>query len=148
MVCETSGIPNCCSELTTGSRSQSFSHLTRSKHVRRKPIVLSVVFVRPFHENYGCSFRYVFQSSKANGFGSVCIVDGTFDRPDGQKALHKHVGMQSRPWHATVAKICVNHLMPGENRSVGVMISRECAKAHNMLYTVTFCRIDKCFALH
>src|SRR6267142_2898653 len=143
MVCETFGIPNCCSELTTGSRRQSFSHLTRSKHVRRKPIVLSIVFVRTFHENYGCSFRYVFQSSKPNGFGSVCIVDGTFDRPHGQKTLHEHVGMQVRPGNATVAKICFNHLMPGENRGVGVMISREYAQVHNMLYTVTFCCIDK-----
>jgi hypothetical protein len=28
------------------------------------------------------------------------------------------------------------------------MISRECAQMHNMIYTVTFCRIDKRFALY
>src|SRR5260370_25629098 len=45
-------------------------------------------------------------------------------------------------------EICFNHLMPGENGSVGVMISREYAQAHNMVYTLAFCRIDKRFALH
>ncbi len=33
--------------------------------------------------------------------------------------------------------------MPGENRSIGVVFSRECAQVHNMGYTITFCRIDK-----
>src|SRR6267143_3520157 len=53
-----------------------------------------------------------------------------------------------RPCNAAVAKICFNHLMPGEYRSVGVMLCRECAKMHNMTYTVTLCSVDKRFALH
>jgi hypothetical protein len=45
-------------------------------------------------------------------------------------------------------EVCFNHLMPGENRSVGVMVCRECAEVHDMLYTIPFCRVDKRFALH
>src|SRR6266478_3254725 len=56
--------------------------------------------------------------------------------------------MYIRPCNAAVAKICFNHLMPGENRSVAVMFSRKCAQVHNMIYTVSLCRIDQCFALH
>src|SRR6266446_707825 len=108
-----------------------------------KGAVLSIVFFRPFHENDGCSFFDIFQSSKPNRFGSVCTVYTTLDRPYGQKTLHKHVRMYIRPCNAAVTKICFNHLMPGENRSVGVMISRECAQVHDMMYTVTFCCIDQ-----
>src|SRR5262245_57762981 len=139
----TFGFRNCRRELTASSHRESFSHLMRSQHVRRKPIVLSMVFFRPFHENDGCSFCDIFQSSQPNRFGSVCTVYTTLDRPYRQKTLHKHVRMYICPRNAAVAKICFNYLMPGENRSVGVMISRECAQVHDMMYTVTLCRIDQ-----
>src|ERR1700744_124013 len=38
--------------------------------------------------------------------------------------------------------------MPGKNRRVGVIFSRECAQVHDMFHTVSPGRIDQCFTLH
>ena len=99
----------------TGSRSESFSYLARSECVRLKPVVLSTVFFRAFHENYGCSFCYIFQSGKPNRLRSEYAVHTGFDDPPGEKILHEHIRMQIRPRYAAIAKICFNQLMPGEN---------------------------------
>src|SRR5213083_1542548 len=106
------------------------------------------MFFEPFHENGSCSFCYIFQSSKPNRFGSVYAVQTSFDPPACQQILHKHIGMQIRPSSAADAKICFDHLMPGENRRVGVTISCKCAQVHNVIHTVSLGRIDQCFALH
>src|SRR5580698_3347879 len=56
--------------------------------------------------------------------------------------------MQIGPRNAAGLKIDFNHLMPSENRSVGVAFSRECAEVDDVIYSIPSGRIDQRFAVH